>query len=76
MTMKQFKKATKDITYKMVKSMKNEEFVTHTKDYYLYKYSEVSMADDSIVVLKENDTDDEIAVVLLGKNKQLLFEML
>jgi len=48
------------------------------EDYHLYKYSHDDCCDDdgAIVVLKENDTDEEIAVVLLDKNEQLLFDML
>ena len=78
MTEKEFEKATEGITYKIVESMEQTEIVNHTEDYHLYKYSHDDCCDEdgSIVVLKENETDEEIAVVLLDKNEQLLFDML
>jgi hypothetical protein len=79
MTNQEFEKATEGITYKIVESMEQTEIVNHTEDYHLYKYSHDSECcddDGSIVVLKENDTDEEIAVVLLDKDEQLLFDML
>ena len=78
MTEKEFEKATEGITYKIVESMESTEIVNHTEGYHLYKYSHDDCCDDdgAIVVLKENDTDEEIAVVLLDKNEQLLFDML
>ena len=79
MTNQEFEKATEGITYKIVKSMEQTEIVNHTEDYHLYKYSHDSECcddDGSIVVLKENETDEEIAVVLLDKDEQLLFDML
>ncbi len=79
MTEQEFEKATEGITYKMVESMEQTEIVHHTEDYHLYKYShdtECCDEDGAIVVLKENETDEEIAVVLLDKDEQLLFDML
>ena len=79
MTNQEFDKAIEGITYKMVESMEQTEIVRHTEDYYLYKYShdtECCDEDGAIVVLKENATDEEIAVVLLDKDEQLLFDML
>ena len=79
MTDQEFEKATEGITYKIVESMEQTEIVNHTEDYHLYKYSHDSECcddDGAIVVLKENETDEEIAVVLLDKDEQLLFDML
>ena len=79
MTNQEFDKAIEGITYKMVESMEQTEIVRHTEDYHLYKYShdtECCDEDGAIVVLKENATDEEIAVVLLDKDEQLLFDML
>ena len=79
MTEQEFEKATEGITYKIVESMQSTEIVNHTKDYHLYRYShdtECCDEEGGIVVLKENDTDEEIAVVLLDKDEELLFDML
>jgi hypothetical protein len=79
MTEKEFEKATEGITYKMVESMEQTEIINHTENYHLYRYShdcECCDEEGGIVVLKENDTDEEIAVVLLDKDEQLLFDML
>ena len=79
MTDKQFDKAIEGITYKMVESMEQTEIINHTEDYHLYRYShdtECCDEEGGIVVLKENDTDEEIAVVLLDKDEELLFDML
>ena len=79
MTEQEFERATENITYKMVESMKQTEIVNHTEDYHLYKYShdtECCDQDGSIVVLKENNTDEELAVILLDKNQELVFNML
>ena len=79
MTEQEFEKATEGVTYKIVESMQSTEIVNHTEDYHLYKYShdtDCCDEDGAIVVLKENETDEEIAVVLLDKNEQLLFDML
>jgi len=79
MTEQEFEKATEGITYKMVKSMQSTEIVNHTEDYHLYKYSidcDCCDDEDGIIVLKDNTTDEEIAAVLLGKGKELVFDML
>jgi len=79
MTEKEFEKATEGITYKIVESMQSTEIVNHTEDYHLYRYSHDTECCDGkggIVVLKENETDEEIAVVLLDKDEELLFDML
>ena len=78
MTEKEFEKATEGITYKMVESMQSTEIVNHTEGYHLYRYSndDTNEGDAGIVVLIENETDEELAVVLLDKDEELLFDML
>ena len=78
MTDRELSKAIKGITPKLVRSLSQGEHYNHNMTHHLYSYTTESIEledGESYVVLKDNKTDDEIAVLLLNEDK-ISYQML
>ena len=78
MTDRELSKAINSITNKYVRSLSQGEHYNHNMTHHLYIYTTTGIEvedGESYVVLNNNKTDDEIAVLLLNEDK-ISYQML